>query len=103
MKLLYILVLLVVTISNSFAIEVYREKNRHDGIVVYKTENKYEANIIVYITESKSEAGQKWFLWHYTTDRYSPKTQHIYFADSKYSADLIVYITKHKSEAKWIK
>jgi hypothetical protein len=105
-KMLCILMLIIGITSPLFAIEIYKENQQYNaGIKIYITNNKYEQglNAIVYITDSKSEAGDKWYLWHYTKDKYEKGVTRAYFTDRKYDADWIIYIAKHKSEAKWIK
>jgi hypothetical protein len=107
MKNMFYIILLILGIFNaSFAIEIYVEKQRPTSTIsIYITDNKYDPNLnaIVYIASSKYEAGNKWYLWYITDNRYEHYVTRAFFTTRKYDAHWIVYITKHKSEAKWIR
>jgi len=105
-KVLYILMLIIGITSPLFAIEIYKENQQYSAdIKIFITDNKYDQrlNAIVYIADSKYEAGDKYYIWHYTKNRYEPCVTRAYFTSNKYDADWVIYITKHKSEAKWIR
>ena len=91
-----VLFLLVMTVGIASAQKIYISPVRENAmLVIYITQNEYEADWVVMKTEYENQAGQG--VWFFTKwEKFSNLS--IYITDKKYEANKIIFFTKYRSK-----
>jgi hypothetical protein len=98
----FILVLLLVTTSVTYASNIYVTDSSSADVKVFIAQYKSDADLCVYVAKYESDAKDKDEIWYFVNYSSSAKAK-IRFVNYKSEADLVIYYVKYQSEVGWQK